>query len=320
MRILIAEHDHTTRRLLEVTLCKVGFEIEMYSDCKTAWQALQRDNAPDLVILDWLMPDIGGSRICRQLRTMNPYCYLILLTSKEQQRATIAGLEAGANDYITKPFSPLELKARLSTGVRLLRLQQEVTASHNAMRDMMKHDVLTGLWNHSTIVEMLEAETLRASQCCRESVGIILADIDHLQQINDSYGHKQGDQVLCAVAHHIHAENRGFNIVGRYSGDMFIIILPCCDEAEAQGFATRLTTRIAGAPLSVGDHSIEYSISMGITIFDPEDYRDVALLIHQAQQALVRARSVPHTEPEPLHRLHPSAEAGGRVSLRNNHA
>jgi len=291
MRILIAEDDPISRRLLEATLHKADFDIDMYSDGEAAWQALQQDDAPSLIILDWMMPGMDGIDICRKLRDKKTCCYLILLSSKEQQRDVIAGLEAGADDYVTKPFSPLELKARLATGVRTLRLQQELTQARDAMQDMLKHDVLTGLWNHSTIVEMLEAEVLRSDQCCRESLSIVLADIDHIHHINDTYGHRQGDHVLSEVAHCIRQENRQYDTAGRYSGDSFIIILPCFDAQLAQGFAERVQACFAGQVLEAGDERIEVSLSMGITVFNPGDPVDVNGLIHQAEQALSRAKS-----------------------------
>ncbi len=291
MRILIAEDDPISRRLLEATLHKGDFEIDMYSDGEAAWQALQKEDAPSLIILDWMMPGMDGIDICRQLRANKACCYLILLSSKEQQRDVIAGLEAGADDYVTKPFSPLELKARLATGVRTLRLQQELIEARDAMQDMLKHDVLTGLWNHSTIVEMLEAEVLRAEQCCRESVGIVLADIDRIHHINDTYGHRQGDHVLCEAARCIRDENRRYDTAGRYSGDSFIIILPCFDAQQAQGFAERLQTCFAAQVLEAGDERIKVSLSVGVTVFNPGDPVDVNVLIHQADQALSRAKT-----------------------------
>ncbi len=291
MRILIAEDDPISRRLLEATLHKADFEIDMYSDGEAAWQALQQDDAPSLIILDWMMPGMDGIDICRKLRVQKVCCYLILLSSKEQQRDVIAGLEAGADDYVTKPFSPLELKARLATGVRTLHLQQELTQARDAMQDMLKHDVLTGLWNHSTIVEMLEAEVLRSEQCCRESVGIVLADIDHLHQINKTYGHRRGDHVLCAVARCIRKENRSFDTAGRYSSGLFIIVLPCFDAPQTQAFAERLQACFAAQRLEADGDPITVSLSIGMTVFNPGEPTDVDVLIHQAEQALSRAKS-----------------------------
>ncbi len=292
MRILIAEDDAITRRLLEATLGNDDYEIEMYCDGETACQALQKDDAPALVILDWMMSGMDGIDICRQLRARDKQAsrYLLLLIAKEQQRDVFAGLEAGADDYVVKPFSPLELKARLHTGVRTVRLHRKLIEARNAMQEMLKHDLLTGLWNHSAIVEMLEIEAVRAKRS-GESIGLVIVDIDHFKQINDTFGHPLGDQVLREAAKRIKEVNRGYDTVGRYSGDAFIILLPGCDEQQAQGFAGRLQARFSGAALEVGGDHIEVSLSMGIAAFKPGIRMDVTVLIHQADQALSRAKS-----------------------------
>jgi sigma-B regulation protein RsbU (phosphoserine phosphatase) len=129
-RVLIAEDDPTSRRLLQVTLEKWGFEVEVCCDGHDAWQSLQRDDAPQLAILDWMMPGIDGLEICRRLRELpqQRICYAVLLTAKDQKQDLAEGLTSGADDYIVKPFDPRELKARLQVGLRLLSLQRALAA------------------------------------------------------------------------------------------------------------------------------------------------------------------------------------------------
>jgi CheY-like chemotaxis protein len=129
-RVLIAEDDSTSRRLLQVTLEKWGFEVEVCCDGHHAWQVLQRDDAPQLAILDWMMPGIDGLEICRRLRELpqQRICYAVLLTAKDQKQDLAEGLSSGADDYIVKPFDPRELRARLQVGLRLVSLQQALAA------------------------------------------------------------------------------------------------------------------------------------------------------------------------------------------------
>jgi CheY-like chemotaxis protein len=138
-RVLIAEDDATSRRLLQVTLQKWGYEVEVYGDGHDAWQALQRDEAPQLAILDWMMPGIDGLEICRRLRALpqQRVCYAILLTTKDQKDDLAEGLSSGADDYMIKPFDPRELKARLQVGIRLLSLQQALAGRVSELEEAL---------------------------------------------------------------------------------------------------------------------------------------------------------------------------------------
>ena len=137
--VLIAEDDPTSRRLLQVTLEKWGFEVELCSDGHQAWQALQREEAPQLAILDWMMPRIDGLEICRRLRALpqQQICYVILLTAKDQKQDLAEGLSSGADDYMIKPFDPRELKARLQVGIRLLSLQQALAGRVSELEEAL---------------------------------------------------------------------------------------------------------------------------------------------------------------------------------------
>ena len=149
MRILIAEDDPVSRRLLQATLEKWEHEVVVCKDGSEAWQALQQDETPRLIILDWMMPGMSGIEVCRRVRKMakETYSYILLLTAKSQIEDIIVGMGAGADDYITKPFDKNELKARLRAGKRILTLQEELIKTREVILEQATHDTLSGLYN-----------------------------------------------------------------------------------------------------------------------------------------------------------------------------
>ena len=141
MKILIAEDDLTSRRRLEAVLTKWGYEVVSCSNGKQAWERLQNANTPKLAILDWVMPEMGGIEVCRRLReldTQDPV-YVLLLTVRKEKENIICGLEAGADDYITKPFEPDELQARIRVGCRVLQLQEKLVNHIKDLQDSLQH-------------------------------------------------------------------------------------------------------------------------------------------------------------------------------------
>ncbi len=194
MRILIAEDDDVARCKLESLLTRWGYEVISVEDGTKAWEVLQFEDSPRLTILDWMMPGLDGSDICRRLRqtSQGAYVYVLLLTSKVSKQDIVAGMEAGADDYLSKPYDAQELKVRVRAGERIIQLQE-------ALREQATHDSLTGVWNHGAIIDILQRELARGE---REGTALaaILVDLDKFKHVNDVYGHLAGDAVLQAVA------------------------------------------------------------------------------------------------------------------------
>ena len=201
MRILIAEDNRFFRRLIEVNLKQWGHEVVSCEDGACAWELLNKEDAPKLAILDWDMPGMQGTDICRELRKLSdrPYIYIIMLTAKSGKDELVQGLDSGADDYVTKPFEPVELQVRLRAATRIVRLQEDLIAACKAAEVRAKEDSLTGLWNHAAILEIVKAEIERS---CRQQrpLGLVLADVDHFKRINDTCGHLEGDRVLRRIA------------------------------------------------------------------------------------------------------------------------
>jgi diguanylate cyclase (GGDEF)-like protein len=292
MQILIAEDDVITRRTLEALLVKWGYAVIVVRDGVEAWKILQGDAAPRLVILDWMMPGLDGIQICRQVRQRGaaPYVYILLLTAKGNQEDVINGLEAGADDYLTKPFHALELKARLRSGRRILELQQQLIAAREAFRLQATHDLLTGLWNHAAILDILQRELARARRESN-SLGVIMGDLDHFKQVNDTYGHIAGDAVLREVAKRLTSSVRPYDSVARYGGEEFLVVAPNCDPGSGLNLAQRLRSSLDQKPIDLPEAMLPLTCSLGVAVGGLASKDNSDSMLRAADAALYRAKA-----------------------------
>ncbi len=302
MKILIAEDDPVSRRLLEAKLVKWGYDVVVTCDGDEAWQALQAEDAPRLAILDWMMPGTDGVEVCRWMRkeATDVYTYIILLTALQRDEDLITGMEAGADDYITKPFKANELRVRLRAGRRIIELQNELIEAREALRDKATHDPLTGLWNHEEILGILERELARAE---REGghVGAIMADLDHFKSVNDTYGHMAGDAVLRMAARRMLSMTRAYDFVGRYGGEEFLIVLPGCDRECASAFAERLCLCISRDSMDIPEGMIPITISLGVAASRSGNKWSANSLVQIADLALYLAKKNGRNRAEVAH-------------------
>jgi diguanylate cyclase (GGDEF)-like protein len=293
VKILIADDDPVSRRLMERTLQKCGYEVVTAEDGTKALAVLAGENAPRLALLDWMMPGIDGLEICRAVRAQKgrPYVYITLLTSKLSDNDVVAGLEAGSDDYLTKPCNPEELKARLRTGQRILNLEDTLVEAREEMRFKATHDPLTGLWNHGAILSLLESE-LKASARDRIPAAVLLCDLDHFKQVNDTYGHLTGDEILRQVAERLSESARSPCMVGRYGGEEFLIVMKGCGCEHLVASAERVRESISSAPFPIVRGSLSLSISLGAVAVE---FWKVAVpiepLLKQVDAALYLAKS-----------------------------
>lgn len=291
MRILVAEDDPVSRRLLETRLSRWGYQTTSTSNGEEAWSCLQQEDAPHLVILDWMMPGMDGIEVCRNVRARGgePYTYIILLTAKDSKDDVIRGLEAGADDYLTKPVNAHELEVRLRAGRRIVDLQSELIRAREDLRIQATHDALTGLWNRAAIRDILCRQISRVR---RENAPlcISIADIDHFKDINDTLGHGTGDIVLREAAQRLSAAIRQYDFIGRYGGEEFLVVLPGCDENVALKQAERMRESLSETPVLLPEGSVAITISLGITALADSDTADVENLLHAADRALYRAK------------------------------
>lgn len=296
MKVLIADDSLVSRHMLEATVKKWGYEPVVACDGHEAWEILQKADAPQLAILDWVMPVRTGPAVCRLVRQQQKaaYTYMLLLTSKNQREDLIEGMDAGADDYITKPFNHHELQVRLRAGRRIVELQGELLATQAALREQATHDSLTRVFNRSSIFEVLDRELRRAE---REglTVGLALLDIDFFKSVNDTFGHLAGDSVLQEAARRIKSAIRSYDSVGRYGGEEFLIVLPGCDEACTQSQADRIRRALSIDPMPVNveiqpDTSIALSASFGCTTALSSHKLTAEQLIQIADECLYEAK------------------------------
>jgi diguanylate cyclase (GGDEF)-like protein len=292
VKVLIAEDDMVSRRLLEAMLTKWGYEVMVTCDGVEAWEVLQGADAPSLAILDWMMPGMDGVEVCRSVRQrgQEPYIYLLLLTTKGRKENIIEGLDAGADDYLTKPFDPQELQVRLRTGMRIVTLQAEIIEAREALRVQATHDALTGVWNRRAILEMLGTELVRSSRDDLP-VAVAMADLDHFKRVNDTYGHIAGDAVLREAVSRMRALLRPYDAMGRYGGEEFLVVLPGCTAQDAFRLAERLRIGISQEPMVIPGGTIEVTGSLGVATNDMTAALDATALIHVADTALYRAKA-----------------------------
>ncbi len=292
-KILVADDDATTRMILCKSLAKLGYQVAIAEDGDHAWSVLQAPEAPNLAILDWLMPGLSGPDICRKLRAREngPYVYVILLTAMDKLNDLVHGIEAGADDYITKPFNSQELSARLRAGQRILDLQHELLAAHKALEIRATHDGLTGLWNHAAIIERLANELDRARRDAGR-IGVILFDLDHFKQVNDTYGHRVGDQVLREAAQRIKTVLRPYDVVGRYGGEEFLTVAPDCDLRLATEVAERVLKVLSATPIVTPVGQLFVTVSAGVSAATIENMPEASALIETVDRALYRAKEL----------------------------
>ncbi|AEU36512.1 diguanylate cyclase [Granulicella mallensis] len=294
MKILVADDDPVSRRLMQSMLERGGYEVIVAADGLAASLELCRPDGPRLAVIDWMMPELDGPEVCRRVRSRQdaPYVFILLLTSKQSNEDTVAGLEAGADDYLTKPCNAEELRARLLTGQRILQLEDTLVEAREAMHFRATHDGLTQLWNRSAVLALLQ-KAIERSMNGGNAISILLCDIDHFKQINDGHGHPVGDEVLEQFALRLKNGVRATDWVGRYGGEEFLLVLNDCKAAHLWARAEHIRTIIAQEPFATKAGFLNVSTSIGAITFDGlASSMSLESMVKQADTALYRAKSL----------------------------
>jgi diguanylate cyclase (GGDEF)-like protein len=234
------------------------------------------------------MPGMDGVEICRRIRSAGrePYIYILLLTARNESQDLIEGMDAGADDYLTKPFNAHELRVRIRAGRRILDLQEELLQAREALREQATHDALTGLLNRAAILAKLDDELARSARDGRP-VSVLMMDLDRFKAVNDTHGHLAGDAVLREAASRLKSAARRYDSVGRYGGEEFLVVLPGCDAAAAAAQAERLREVMAGTPFRADSRPFAITCSIGLACTSdcaPE------FLVRDADDALYQAK------------------------------
>jgi two-component system cell cycle response regulator len=301
-RVLLVEDSPIYQRLISAHLRQWGFEVISLTDGLQAWNLLQQAHSPKLALMDWVMPKMDGTEVCRKLRAQGAcesYVYTILLTAKDGQGDLLKAMEAGADDYLVKPFDELELKARLMVGQRILDLQQDLIAAREAMRYSANHDSLTGIVNRREITETLKRELARSKRD-GSTVAVALVDVDRFKAINDELGHPFGDEALKEVAERLRSGLRVYDSVGRYGGEEFLLVLPGCDLVAALLRTEQMRAFISTTPVRASGKERSVTVSIGVaTSRGGAGDLEVERLLNQADVALYEAKKKGRNRVEP---------------------
>jgi two-component system, cell cycle response regulator len=284
MKILLVEDSYIERRKLGAFLTDWGFEYQAVGSGTEAVKLLESPEPPDLAVLDWVLPGLDGIDVLRRIRRLSQgkYIYTVMLTAKSQKQDRITAMEAGADDYLSKPVDPTELRSRIVVGKRILELQQ-------SLRFAATHDFLTGLLNRAEILATLERELARAAREAKPTT-MILCDIDHFKRVNDTLGHAAGDDVLKEIARRLKLDLRAYDLVGRYGGEEFLIILPGCDVEAGCRRAETIRRLVEKDQIKTSFGEVAATISMGVTATLARRDHSVAEFLREADVSLYSAK------------------------------
>ncbi|HUO95275.1 MAG TPA: diguanylate cyclase [Steroidobacteraceae bacterium] len=263
--MLLAEDDPVARMLTARLLKKAGYEVTAVADGGEALEALKRDFYP-VVLTDWEMPGIDGLGVVAAVRNGDwpGYVFTILLTGRDSRESVVAGLEAGADDYLTKPVDESELLARMKTGWRIADLEHRLRAAREQAVKLSLTDALTGVNNRRHFSDALPGEVTRARRFNRP-LSLVICDIDHFKRTNDTYGHAAGDAVLQAFAALLGSKIRvDVDWVARFGGEEFVVVLPETDHAGALRVAERLRSATAALEVRHEGNAIRLTSSFGV--------------------------------------------------------
>src|SRR5579871_7940 len=305
MKILVVEDSAIERRKLGHTLTDWGLEFEFAENGTEALKLLETPTPPDMVLLDWMLPDVDGLDVLRRIRqpAQGNYVYTVMLTGKTHKKDRIAAMEAGADDFLSKPVDPTDLRARIMVGKRILEL-------HQSLRFAATHDFLTDLLNRSEILAALDRECARAGRDEKPTT-VILADIDHFKQVNDTLGHAAGDEVLKEIAKRLKLDLRPYDVVGRYGGEEFLIVLPGCDLEAGARRADGIRKLVEKDRVSTPFGDTAVTISMGVTATMARRDHSIEEFLRQADTSLYAAKNKGRNRVE-IFPAQPNATAAGQ--------
>ena len=288
--LLLVDDSPVARKLVQHALPPEQFAI---LPAKTGREALDLFalHRPGLVLTDWLMPDISGIELCQSLRAnfKDFFTYIILLTSVSEKSNVVKGLEAGADDYLTKPFDAQELLARAKVGRRIVELHREIEAKNRFLEQLALTDELTGLPNRRAL-EQWAVRQVSGAVRHNFSFWVVMADLDQFKSINDAHGHKAGDAVLKTFAQLLQGSTRQCDICGRLGGDEFLWVMTYSEEEGVRLAVERLRQLVEAERLTFGERTVVITASFGIAGCRRGEQPDFQRVLVQADVALHSAK------------------------------
>ncbi len=290
--VLIIDDSVTVREQIIRTLESFGL-FSRYYEAEDGMEGFKilLSSPVDIILCDLEMPRIDGFKFLRMLKTRPDYqdVPVIILTGMNDRDRKIKGLEQGASDYITKPFDPEELVARVNIHLKIKKLQDDLRRSNELLLELSNTDHLTGLYNRRYMMKALDKE-LQRSVRTGGNLSLIMLDIDHFKLVNDSFGHQQGDIVLQNVALLLQKELRSYDCAARYGGEEFVAILPDSSLKESVLVADRIRMAVQDNIFSGSLAKLSLTVSLGVASISQEHHPTVDGFIKLADDALYRAK------------------------------
>lgn len=291
-RILVVDDNPDNVEIIATRLRFRGYEI---LEASTGNQALSLvlEAEPDLILLDVMLPDIDGYEISRRIKGDEalPFIPIILVTARDTTQDKVAGLDAGADDYLTKPVNFAELEARVRSMLRIKRLQDELEEKNRELERLSISDGLTGLYNHRHIHGLLQEEFERALRT-GERLTVAMFDLDRFKAVNDNYGHQAGDRVLEQFADILQQTAREIDRIGRYGGEEFMVVLPETGIEDGVVFVERVRREVARRNFLIGNsETLRMTVSAGVATFPNHGINDPETLVRLADEALYAAKA-----------------------------
>ena len=288
--VLVADDSAVFRKLVEHTLSEKRYSL-VFAKSGRETIALFAEHHPALVIVDWMMPDLTGIEICKHIRskTQESYTYIILLTGKSEKKSLVEGLAAGADDYLTKPFHPEELIARVGVGLRIMELQREIEVKNAMLQELALTDPLTSLPNRRAIEDWASRQLSGAARY-GFPFWVVLADLDHFKTINDTHGHDAGDTVLKAFSQILKTKSRRSDICGRIGGEEFLFVLTHATKEDTKRVIECVRSELEATKFNFNGNSLTVTASFGVAGFTGTKPPDFNRLVAQADLALYSAK------------------------------
>ena len=288
--VAVVDDDAAIRRLMRLFLTRAGYANVEFSTGEEARQQLH--TVPwDLAILDRRLPDMDGVELCREIKSNAAFKtrYVIMLTGETEQEDKVQGLDLGADDYITKPFQPAELLARIRAAKRIVDLQKELVESNKRLEMLSITDGLTQLYNHRYFQDEL-ARAFEESQRYGRPLSLAIVDLDFFKKVNDTYGHAVGDEVLKQVSMLFRDSIRSTDLAARYGGEEFAVMMPETELADALVFAEKIRSQVEATQVNTQAGSIATTVSIGVSTVPHTRIHAAKELVVAADKALYRAK------------------------------
>jgi two-component system cell cycle response regulator len=288
--ILVVDDSPVYRKLIEQILSGGVYSLSFACSGNDALKAYQR-NSPDIMITDWIMPDFSGLELCQHIRAdkTSSYTYVILMTSNTEKDGVVEGLEAGADDYLVKPFDSNEMLARIGVGRRIIDLQRQLERKSAELEEAARTDSLTGLPNRRAIKEWTSKQLKGASRH-GFPLWVVLGDLDSFKEINDSFGHEAGDIVLRTFADTLKRGTRDSDMCGRLGGDEFLLVISHVSAESVDMAVNRFREQFSALSFPFVGRSVNVTATFGIAGSESGDLKEFDALVRKADEMLYEAK------------------------------